>query len=399
MYKKDLFYNNLPYTKGHTLKKLGYLKACLVERSFLQNVKNPYFIWTGTGRIKKLEKMILNFKTQNKLKKNPDVEFYFYLYEPLCARIEEYNRSFYSEFTSTVDLKKIISDELESIRIFVSNNDIKKFRIFTSDYNIQLIQENYPDLKLNCLDLFLREITPGYKYLPEYENKIIHKFWCGNWRYTTHRHLVTSYLSQLDGIYTWNLQCSYEKLKENNWFDIEHFKMKHFKKHQRLKEGVEFLNNYTLKIDQKLNPLTVDEYSKVYIPGDNAPQWTDEFLQSYKRCFCAIVNETRFAQPFGYFSEKTLTAINSRLPIILAAPPYTLEYLKTFGFKTFDRWWDESYDTEEDHYERIIKIFDVIDYINSKSIEELREIYTEMDEILDHNLKVIRTIPMNNIPF
>jgi hypothetical protein len=91
-----------------------------------------------------------------------------------------------------------------------------------------------------------------------------------------------------------------------------------------------------------------------------------------------------------------LTALHLKLPIILVAPPYTLEYLKTFGFKTFDKWWDESYDIEENHYIRIMKIFNVIDYINSKSIQELQKIYAEMKEVLDHNKQIVGTIMLNN---
>jgi F0F1-type ATP synthase gamma subunit len=78
------------------------------------------------------------------------------------------------------------------------------------------------------------------------------------------------------------------------------------------------------------------------------------------------------------------------------APPYTLKYLKTFGFKTFDRWWDESYDNETNHHKRITKIFDIIDYINSKSIDELTIIYSEMTNILEHNQAIIKTIPFND---
>ena len=74
-----------------------------------------------------------------------------------------------------------------------------------------------------------------------------------------------------------------------------------------------------------------------------------------------------------------------KLPLIVVGAPYSLEYIKSLGFKTFDRWWDESYDTVENHQDRLKKIFDVIDYINSKPIEELKTIYEEMHEILDHN--------------
>lgn len=392
-YKQDVFWNNLPYTKGRIIKKLGFLSQALEKHTFLKDIKNPYFIWTGTGKIDFLENKILESKIKNKSKNS---EFYFYLYEPLCAKIGSYNRSFYSEFDSTENIKDIVSDEIESIRIFVKNNNIENFRIFTSDYNIDLIKNNYPEIKINCLDLFLRQAAGAYKKYPEIENKIIKKFWCGNWRYTAHRHLIMGYLSKLSGNYTWNLRCSYEELEKNNWFDLKKFKKNNPNQHKQLANGIEFLYQNKLSIDQNFDSVNVENLKEVYIPGHNAPLYNIEFLKSYKECFCAIINETRYAQPFGYFSEKTLTAIWAKLPFILVAPPYTLEYLKTFGFKTFDKWWDENYDREENHEKRLIQIYNLIDYINSKSINDLKIIYTEMQDILNHNAEIIKTIPFND---
>ncbi len=396
-YKQDIFWNNIPHRKGSSFRKLGFLKTRLLDSTFFKDVTNPYIIWTGTGRISALEQMILTTKSQNKIRKN-NLEFYFYLYEPLCAKIGEYNRSFYSEFDSDVDLKKITSDEFESIRIFTKNNNITNFKIFTSDYRIELIKDNYPDLKICCLDIFIREIADSYKGYPKLKNKISKKFWCGNWRYTAHRHLVTSYLTNFNGIYTWNLKCSYNELKKNTWFDLDRLKIDDSIRYDKISKGIEYLYNNVLSIDITLNPVNVEEFQEVFIPGDNAPSWSTDFLQSYRSCFCAIINETRYAQPFGYFSEKTLTAMFSRLPIILVAPPYSLQYLKDLGFKTFDRWWDESYDQEENHYKRMMMIFDLIDFINSKDMNELEKIYEEMQDILDHNISIIRSLPYNSRP-
>ena len=385
-YKQDLFWNNLAGFE----KKLGYLEEYLVKQCFLKKLKNPYFIYTGNGRIKELETMVIS---------NPkDLEIYFYLYEPSCFRIGEHNRSFYSEFRSDINLKDIIVDEIESIKVFVKNNNIKKFRVFTSDYRIQLIQENYPEIKLDCLDLFLREMGKCYKRFPKYfvKHNIKNKFWCGNWRYTIHRHLVTSYLSQLSGTYTWNLKCSWEDLQTNDWFDLAKLKKEKPLQHQQLKDGVDFLEKNTLTIDQKIDSLNVNSVDSVYIPGGSAPNWTTEFLKSYESNFCAVINETRYAQPFGYFSEKTLTAIGNNMPLVLVAPPHTLEYLKTFGFQTFDTWWDESYDQEEDHYKRIVKIFDVIDYINSKSLKDLNSMYSDMKTVIKHNRSILDTVLLND---
>jgi hypothetical protein len=205
-----------------------------------------------------------------------------------------------------------------------------------------------------------------------------------------------SYLSSLRGTYTWNLKCSYAELENNIWFDLEKLKNENLTRYTQIKIGVEYLYNNILSVDQHIDATEVINSEDVVMPGKIGTTLTSDFLKSYKNSFCAVVNETRFAQPFGDFSEKTLNALNLKLPIILVAPPHTLEYLKTFGFKTFDKWWDESYDAEENHYSRMMKIFNVIDYIDSKSIEELQKMYTEMKEVLDHNKQIVKTVVLNN---
>jgi len=75
----------------------------------------------------------------------------------------------------------------------------------------------------------------------------------------------------------------------------------------------------------------------------------------YNDCFVDIVTESRYAQPTGNYSEKVYQPMFHKKPFVLVAPPHTLRYLKEQGFKTFDKFWDESYDKEENHQERIFK--------------------------------------------
>jgi hypothetical protein len=79
-------------------------------------------------------------------------------------------------------------------------------------------------------------------------------------------------------------------------------------------------------------------------------------------------------------------------PFVIAGSPHCLKYLKELGFKTFDRWWDESYDQEEDHEKRILKILEVVDYIDSLSIESLKLMHNEMLEVLNHNYQNFMSI-------
>ena len=63
--------------------------------------------------------------------------------------------------------------------------------------------------------------------------------------------------------------------------------------------------------------------------------------------------------------------------------------MKELGFKTFDKWWDESYDSEPNGWKRLQKVLDIIKEISSKSNEELLEMYIDMKDVLQHNVDLI----------
>jgi hypothetical protein len=60
------------------------------------------------------------------------------------------------------------------------------------------------------------------------------------------------------------------------------------------------------------------------------------------------------------------------------------------GLKTFSDFWDESYDEESMHSVRMAKILKLIDYIGSKSLEELEQLRLEMKPILKYNLRLLK---------
>lgn len=102
--------------------------------------------------------------------------------------------------------------------------------------------------------------------------------------------------------------------------------------------------------------------------------------------FCRIVTETNFERPYQNFSEKTLDTIRQGKPFVLVAPYKTLSLMKELGFKTFNRWWDESYDIQINPEKRLRKIIKVIDKLSNTSYNELNEMYKEMIPVLEHNL-------------
>ena len=69
-----------------------------------------------------------------------------------------------------------------------------------------------------------------------------------------------------------------------------------------------------------------------------------------------IVLETLFDDDRLHLTEKSLRPIAIGQPFILAATHGSLEYLRSYGFKTFDTVWDETYDTIIDPGDRLIAI-------------------------------------------
>jgi hypothetical protein len=170
----------------------------------------------------------------------------------------------------------------------------------------------------------------------------------------------------------------------------------------RFISGMEYLNknsplNVDLKIEEPVNiqhPYFMQNFPNgvIYdINGKNIDDGKNNSLEiHYAEIFCDIVTESRFAQPTGNYSEKALHPIFYHKPFVLVAPPKTLEFMKRDGYKTFSEFWDESYDDEYNHEKRLFKIYEIIDFIDSKSIEELQEMYIQMKPILEHNYNLIK---------
>lgn len=101
--------------------------------------------------------------------------------------------------------------------------------------------------------------------------------------------------------------------------------------------------------------------------------------------FLNVVTETVFYHNKLHLTEKIFKPIATYRPFLLVASPGSLSYLKSYGFKTFDRWIDESYDLEQDHDTRIEKIVKEISKIGQLSKTQLVDMYYDMIPILEHN--------------
>ena len=98
-----------------------------------------------------------------------------------------------------------------------------------------------------------------------------------------------------------------------------------------------------------------------------------------------LVAETVFNDNKIHLTEKIFKPMVMKQPFIVFAGPGTLQYLKNYGFRTFDCVWDERYDLEQDHSIRLEKITNIIKDLSRKSDKEFKDLIDKCWEIVDHN--------------
>lgn len=111
----------------------------------------------------------------------------------------------------------------------------------------------------------------------------------------------------------------------------------------------------------------------------------------YDSSLITIVTETFFETPVISVTEKSFKPLFYKQPFIIAGAPYSLEYLKKKGYKTFSNWFDESYDSETDHDSRLIKIVELCKTINEWSPEQKQKFIEETKEVLEYNYDTFRS--------
>jgi hypothetical protein len=94
-----------------------------------------------------------------------------------------------------------------------------------------------------------------------------------------------------------------------------------------------------------------------------------------------LVTETLFYGRRSHLTEKTFKPICLGMPFILAGPRGSLEYLRSYGFKTFSSIWDESYDLLPDN-ERLSAIADLVKYLGTLDQQKLQQ---DLAPIVEHN--------------
>lgn len=111
----------------------------------------------------------------------------------------------------------------------------------------------------------------------------------------------------------------------------------------------------------------------------------------YKNSFLSTVMcAFPFVDKCCHLHSSTFNPMFCGHPILQFGPYGHLEELKRRGFKTFDKWWDESYDFIEDGWERLEAVINITKELSKKSPVEMLEMYIEMKDVLIHNHNIIQ---------
>jgi hypothetical protein len=111
----------------------------------------------------------------------------------------------------------------------------------------------------------------------------------------------------------------------------------------------------------------------------------NDVLETMCKGLWHLVTETVYYDNKLHLTEKIFKPIVAQRPFILIASPGNLAYLKSYGFQSFDRWIDESYDEIQDPAERIIAVLDQVEKLCRLNSQDLHTMYQEMTEVLEHN--------------
>ena len=124
-----------------------------------------------------------------------------------------------------------------------------------------------------------------------------------------------------------------------------------------------------------------------YFPTSDAhSHYSADFdIEDYEATDIEVVLETLFDDSRLHLTEKSLRPIACGQPFILASTVGSLEYLRSYGFKTFESVWDEYYDLIEHPRERLVYIASTMRHIANWTPEERADKMAKAQAIADYN--------------
>lgn len=123
-------------------------------------------------------------------------------------------------------------------------------------------------------------------------------------------------------------------------------------------------------------------------PGEETQEMASCWLTNFNEAADSLVYVPTETVYFGqrlHITEKTFKAIALEMPFVLVAPAGSLEYMRRYGFKTFDGIFDESYDLETNDIKRIESVTKLLKDLDNLSVAERQQIHQQCLPVVEHN--------------
>jgi hypothetical protein len=129
------------------------------------------------------------------------------------------------------------------------------------------------------------------------------------------------------------------------------------------------------------SPASTDFFYQLSDNQHDSSSSADYCAEDFASTQISVVLETVFDGPKIHLTEKILRPIACGHPFLLAAGPGSLQYLRSYGFKTFSPWLNEDYDLETNSVKRLEKIIksmqEFVESNNSQrttAVEQIKQI-------------------------
>jgi hypothetical protein len=136
-------------------------------------------------------------------------------------------------------------------------------------------------------------------------------------------------------------------------------------------------------IDNVKLPLCFDNEEVGNIPNES---YRISLWEQSKNSLLYVVTETLFEEETLHLTEKIFKPIVMQMPFVLVGAQYNLEYLRSYGFKTFGDFWDEDYDNQCNQ-DRMTSIVKLLKELNDLSIQEKAQLQKHITSIVEYNFK------------
>lgn len=123
-----------------------------------------------------------------------------------------------------------------------------------------------------------------------------------------------------------------------------------------------------------------------FLTSDSHSHYSADFnIDDYNSTDIEVVLETLFDDNRLHLTEKSLRPIACAQPFIIAGTAGSLEYIRNYGFKTYNQLWDEQYDQIDDPQERLIAIASLMQQIANWDLDTRKNKMAQARIIAEYN--------------